>query len=263
MKTLFFLSGLARSGSTLLGSLLNQHPEVHTTPTSPLADLLCFIDRDLSQLDIQYTYDRQEIEYNTYNSLLTNFYNHIPKKYILDKHRAWPKNLVPVKRFYTDTPKVIATHRPIPEIITSFITLIERTGQYDNFIDNDLRKNNLPITNSNRAEFLWRFYISDPYESLVYGLRNFRENIHLVNYNDLTQNPEQELKKIYNFLEIEPHQHDFSNILNTCGEQKDKEWGLEKLHDIRPELKRISKSPEEVIGEENVKLYELFNINEN
>lgn len=263
MKTLFFLSGLARSGSTLLGSLLNQHPEVHTTPTSPLADLLCLIDRDLSQLDIQYTYDRQEIEYNTYNSLLTNFYNHIPKKYILDKHRAWPKNLVPVKKFYTDTPKVIATYRPIPEIITSFITLIERTGQYDNFIDNDLRKNNLPITNSNRAEFLWRFYISDPYESLVYGLRNFRENIHLVNYNDLTQNPEQELKKIYNFLEIEPHQHDFSNILNTCGEQKDREWGLEKLHDIRPELKRISKSPEEVIGEENVKLYELFNINEN
>ena len=108
------------------------------------------------------------------------------------------------------------------------------------------------MNNSNRAEYLWRFYVSDPYESLVCGLRNFRENIHLVEYNNLTQNPEQELQKIYEFLEIEPHQHNFSNIVNTCGEQKDNEWGLEKLHDIRPELKRISKSPEEVIGEENV-----------
>lgn len=263
MKTLFFLSGLPRSGSTLLGSLLNQHPEIYTTPTSPLADLLCLIDTNFNHLDIQYTYDRQSIEYNTYNSLITNFYNHIPKKYIIDKHRGWPKNLYPIKKFYKDNPKVIATYRPVPEVLSSFISLIEKTGQFDNFVDNKLREDNVPITNSNRAEYLWRFYVSDPYESLVTGLRNYREHIHLVDYDDLTKNPEGELEKIYNFLEIEPHTHNFSNIINTCGEQKDKEWGLEELHNIRPELKKISRSSEEVIGEENVNLYNLFNIHEN
>jgi hypothetical protein len=218
---------------------------------------------NFNHLDLQYTYDKESIEYNTYNSLLNNFYNHIPKKYILDKHRGWPRNLTPIKKFYTENPKVIATYRPIPEVLSSFITLIEKTNQYDNFVDNKLREDNLPINNSNRAECLWRFYVSDPYESLIFGLKNFREHIHLVEYTDLTNQPEQELKKIYDFLEIDSHSHNFSSILNTCGEEKDKEWGLEGLHDIRPSLQKTSKSPEEVIGEENVKLYNLFNIDEN
>jgi len=78
MKTLFFLSGLPRSGSTLLGSILSQHPELQATPTSPLADLLCWIDDGFTKLDIQYTYDKQQIQYNTYNSILENFYNQYP-----------------------------------------------------------------------------------------------------------------------------------------------------------------------------------------
>ena len=77
MKSLYFLSGLPRSGSTLLGSILSQHPEIQSTPTSPLADLLCVIDEGFSKLDLQYTYDKENIQYNTYSSLLNNFYNHI------------------------------------------------------------------------------------------------------------------------------------------------------------------------------------------
>jgi len=61
MKTLFFLSGLPRSGSTLLGSLLNQHPEIYATPTSPLADLLCLLDTNFNHLDLQYTYEKEKI----------------------------------------------------------------------------------------------------------------------------------------------------------------------------------------------------------
>ena len=52
MKTLYFLSGLPRSGSTLLGSILSQHSKLQATPTSPLADLLCWIDEGFSKLDI-------------------------------------------------------------------------------------------------------------------------------------------------------------------------------------------------------------------
>jgi sulfotransferase len=261
MKKLFFLSGLPRSGSTLLGSLLSQNPEIHTTPTSPLADLLYLIDSDFNHLDIQYTYNKERIQYNTYNSIFNNFYNHIPKKYILDKHRGWPKNLYSVKKFYTESPKVLATYRPIPEVLTSFITLIEKTP--DNFIDNRLKSENVPITNSNRAEYLWRFYVSDTYESLIYGLRHYRSHIHLVDYNELMQDPDDELNKIYDFLEIESYNHNYSNIFNTCGEEKDEAWGIKGLHDIRSELKKISKSPESVLGKDNVNLYNLFNIYEN
>jgi sulfotransferase len=40
MKKIYFLSGLPRSGSTVLAALLQQHPEMHTTATSGLLDML-------------------------------------------------------------------------------------------------------------------------------------------------------------------------------------------------------------------------------
>ena len=223
MKTLFFLAGLPRSGSTLLGSILSQHPKIQATPTSPLADLLCWIDEGFSKLDLQYTYDKQQIQYNTYNSILENFYNHIEKPYILDKHRAWAKNVPSIEKFLNQTPKIIATNRRVSEVLASYILLIQRNGETDNFVDAHLGREGKLITTDNRIECLWKNYVCDPYESLVYGLTHNRSNIHLVDYNDLTQNPERELNKIYQFLEIEPHTHDLSSILNTCAEEKDYE----------------------------------------
>ena len=260
MKTLFFLSGLPRSGSTLLGSILSQHPELQATPTSPLADLLCWIDEGFTKLDIQYTYDKQQIQYNTYNSILENFYNHIEKPYILDKHRGWCKNVPSIEKFLNQTPKIIATNRRISEVLSSYILLIQRNNEADNFVDARLRREGKEINTDNRIECLWKNYVCDPYESLVYGLTHNRENIHLVDYNDLTQKPERELNKIYDFLGLETHTHDFSSILNTCKEDKDYEWGIDNLHQIRPKLQRTSPPPEEVIGEENTKLYDKFNI---
>lgn len=259
MKTLYFLSGLPRSGSTLLGSILSQHPRLQATPTSPLADLLCWIDDGFSKLDIQYTYDKTQITYNTYSAILENFYNHIEKPCILDKHRAWCKNVSSIEKFLNQKPKIIATNRRISEILSSYIILLEK-NKSDNFVDDHLIKDGKAITASNRIECLWKNYVSDPYQSLVYGLQHNSENIHLVDYSNLVKNPEETIQKIYEFLEIESHQHDFSNILNTCAEDKDDAWGIENLHKIRPKLQRTSPPPEEIIGEENVKLYDKFNI---
>ena len=113
---------------------------------------------------------------------------------------------------------------------------------------------------TNRIDCLWKNYVSHPYESLVYGLHHHSQNIHLVCYNNLIQNPEQELQKIYEFLNLKPHHHDFNDILNSCAEDKDDAWGIENLHQIRKKLQKTSPSPEEIIGEENVNLYDKFNI---
>lgn len=259
MKTLYFLSGLPRSGSTLLGSILSQHPKLQATPTSPLADLLCWIDEGFSKLDIQYTYDKESITYNTYSSILENFYNHIEKPCILDKHRGWCKNISSIEKFLNQRPKIIATNRRISEVLASYIILIEK-NRTDNFVDAHLRRDGIPITTTNRIECLWKNYVCDPYQSLVYGLHHHSQNIHLVDYNDLMENPQETANKIYKFLEIESYEHDFSNILNTCAEDKDDAWGIDNLHQIRPKLQRTSPSPEEIIGEDSVKLYDRFNI---
>lgn len=260
MKTLYFLGGLPRSGSTLLGSLLNQHPDIYVSPTSPLGDVVSDIEKSFNRLDEQFTFDRQNISYNVYSSVLANFYNHIPKPIVLDKHRFWGKNLDTVQQFLSNEPKIVATYRSIPEVLTSYISLIERSKHYDNFIDNHLREDNLPITNNNRAECIWRYYVSPSYESMVYGIKKYPEWIHLVEYNSLVNNPTEELNKIYEFLKIPPHENQLNNIENACGEQKDDMWGLRGLHDIRPNLSKISQNPIDVIGEENVKLYSKFDL---
>lgn len=260
MKKLYFLGGLPRSGSTLLGSLLSQHQDIYVSPTSPLGDIVSDIEKSLSTLDIQYTYDRPNISHNIYSSILSNFYNHIPKSITIDKHRFWCKNIDTVQKFLPHKPKIIVTYRPIPEVLTSYISLIERSKHENNFIDNHLRDDNLPITNSNRADHTWRYYVAPSYEAMITGMKSFPDLIHLVDYNDLVNRPEEELKKVYDFLEIDPHQNDINQIYNFCGEKKDEEWGLRGLHDIRPKLQKISQDPIEVIGEENVKLYSKFNL---
>lgn len=260
MKTLYFLGGLPRSGSTLLGSLLNQHPDIYVSPTSPLGDVVTDIEKTFDRVDIQFTFDRPKVSYNVYSSILANFYNHIEKPVILDKHRFWGKNLDTVQKFLLNKPKIVATYRSIPEVITSYISLIERTNHENNFIDNHLRNDNLPINNNNRTEYIWRYYVSPSYESMIYGITKYPKWVHLVNYNSLVDNPEKELEKIYEFLEVPFYSNTFSNIENSCGENKDEEWGLMGLHDIRPTLSKISKNPIDVIGEENVRLYSKFDL---
>jgi sulfotransferase len=260
MKTLYFLGGLPRSGSTLLGSILNQHPDIYVSPTSPLGDVVTDIEQSFNKVDQQFTFDRKVISYNVYKAVLTNFYNHIPKSTILDKHRFWGKNLDTVQMFLSNKPKIVATYRSIPEVITSYISLIERTKHEDNFIDNHLRQDNLPITNNNRADYIWRYYVAPSYESMVYGLTKYPDWVHLVEYNQLIANPQEELNKVYEFLEVPSQDNNFNEIENACGEQKDEAWGLRGLHDIRPKLSKISQNPIDVIGEKNVKLYSKFDL---
>ncbi len=260
MKTLYFLGGLPRSGSTLLGSILNQHPDIYVSPTSPLGDVVTDIEKIFNKVDQQFTFDRKAISYNVYTSVLANFYNHIPKSTILDKHRFWGKNLDTVQMFLSNKPKIVATYRSIPEVLTSYISLIERTKHEDNFIDNHLRQDNLPITNNNRADYIWRYYVSPSYESMVYSLTKYPDWVHLIEYNQLISNPQEELNKVYEFLEVNPQDNNFNEIENACGEQKDEAWGLRDLHTIRPKLSKISQNPIDVIGEENVKLYSKFDL---
>lgn len=260
MKTLYFLGGLPRSGSTLLGSLLNQHPDIYVPPTSPLGDFIPEVEEIFKMLDIQYTFDRKKISYNVYKAIFDNFYNHVSKPVILDKHRFWGQNISLTQEFLSNKPKIVTTYRSIPEILTSYISLIERSKQEDNFIDKHLRQDNLPITNDNRVQYIWKHSLVPSYESMVYSVTNYPNWIHLVEYNQLVSNPQKELNKIYEFLEVSPYVNTFYNIENACKEQKDDAWGIKGLHDIRPNLSKISQNPIDIIGKENVKIYSKFDL---
>lgn len=255
---IYFLSGLPRSGSTLLGSILNQNPDVYVSPTSPLLDLLCFQNEALNKVKEQYTFDDVKQSESIYNSLPKAFYQHIDRPHIIDKHRAWARNVLPAKLHVNAYPKVICTYRPVSEVVTSFLKLIDKDP--NNFIDVALRKKRLSLTVENRAKELWDGYISDPWQSLQIGLQNYKDNLYFVSYESLVEQPHETLVGVYNFLDIEQYAHTFDSINNSCTESKDAAWGLKDLHTIRPLLAKTSNNPREVLGDKLCSYFSQFDI---
>ena len=45
--TYYFMAGLPRSGSTLLSALLNQNPDIHSEPSSPLCGMMFNLERSI------------------------------------------------------------------------------------------------------------------------------------------------------------------------------------------------------------------------
>lgn len=238
---IFFLSGLPRTGSTLLGSILNQNPDIHVSPTSPLYPLLVETNECFNRLDVQYTFDKEMVSKRVYKEMIQAFYPDKRKQPIIfDKHRGWPKHIAAIRE-YIGEPKIVCTIRPIIEIITSYLTLAN--NDKDNFIDRHLSELGQEITDEARAFLLWTDYLGPVYETLCVGLNTEPDSILLIEYEDIVYQPEKTLGKIYSFCSLSPFKHTFDNIENTCEESKDEAWGLKNLHTIRPELKRKSENP--------------------
>ena len=256
MKKIYFLSGMQRSGSTLLACLLNQHPEIYATVTSPLLDVLWTASYKLEECTSQFTFDQETIGKQVTKGIINSFHENVKKPIVIDKHRAWPAAISMITKEYKK-PKIICTNRSVPEIITSFINLI---GKNYNTIDKTIRSQGLPISINNRADFLFNAYVNYPRKTLITALEKYRDCVHIVEYNDIVNNSQETMNKIYEFLEIDSFNHNFNNIENTCNEEKDDAWGIENLHIIRSKLQKTSTPPEEVLGKQLTEYYSQFDV---
>ena len=209
-----FLSGLPRSGSTLLTSLLYQNPLIHTEGVSGLCDLMWNAERSLD-CDAIKSANKQDIADSIVTSLPAMYYANTTRPIVIDKCRAWtlPLNVAMLKRYYT--PKIICCVRDIDDVVASFVSLFERNGRDD--------------------------FFGSPFESELLmaqaGLQsaiesNDTDTFLLVDYNDLIGDTQGELNRIYEFLDLETFQHDLNNIVNI-NQEDDSVYGLEGMHDVR------------------------------
>lgn len=259
MKKFHYLSGLARSGSTLLGSILSQHPLIHVTPTSPLLDLMNYMNQALNTVNQQYTFDFDTVSSTLYRDMYESFFKNIDKPIIVDKHRGWIKNIKMIELTLKEPAKVLCTYRPIPEVITSFLKLM----RYDanNFIDAHLIKDRMKINLENRCSCMWNNYIREIHDAITFGLEFNRHNILMLAYDDIVKNTTGTLELIEDFLEVGniatlPLNH----IKNTCAEAKDDAWGLKDLHKIRSTIFKTSDDARQMLGDELFNYYSQFNL---
>ena len=79
--------------------------------------------------------------------------------------------------------------------------------------------------------------------------------IHLIEYDDLVQDPQGELNKIYQFLELEPYQHDLSHIVNQHRERDTEVYGLSSMHELKSKIEKTNRSYEDILSERTINKY--------
>jgi sulfotransferase len=256
-KTLHYIAGLPRSGSTLLSSLLNQNPRFYSGPSSPVIGIMMQIQQDLVNNELYTAYPKPIQATELVSSVTSHYYSDVDKPVIFDKNRSWTNNFGMITGFLTDNPKILCPVRDLSEILTSFITMHRRNpyevGGRINFIDEMLIKSNIPLTDDNRCQFLAgdNGILGQSYLGMQQLVMDGKQRfLHFVEYNDLMTNPAETMRKIYDFLEEPYFEHDFKNITNSHREDDAKIYGLADMHEVRSTLGKTSADPASVLSPE-------------
>jgi sulfotransferase len=136
MKTYYFDCGLPRSGSTLLGSLLNQNPQMHAGPLSPVFEVMYYT-RDRLQGEQAQAHPKPKLFKKMVGTLIDTYYEDVSKPVVIDRCRAWPAHIDLIKEYITPDPKILCTVRHPLDILASFIDLINNSRSVS-FIDKAL-----------------------------------------------------------------------------------------------------------------------------
>ena len=259
---MFFLSGLPRSGNTLLSAILNQNPEIYCSPISNLSGALYGLDGLNFSQNSQRNELVKERSFKSIVEYVKNYYSDIDKKYIIDRNKEWSTDelLYIINKYITSDPKIIFTVRDISEILSSLLLIskdifLEQIEQYKDscpipYIENE---------NERIAEFilLYNTSFTRVFDSLINCLNN--RNIFLVEYNDIVYKPKETMTKIYQFLEIQDYEHNFNDIKKIeidndllAGDAKD-------MHKVRPILEKIT-DPRLLFSGQAIDRYDKMNV---
>ena len=234
-KQFVCLSGLPRTGSTLLSAILCQNPKIHAEGNSAL----CQIMWDVQQSCIGSAKEQllANNRYNTMYDIITKlpelYYKNIEESIIVDKCRSWTleANIEMLKNYITKDFKIIVLERPVIEIVKSFVKLYKSNNyctDTDSFEENLIKPGSEPIMRS-LAGINWA------------KQNNQNNNFLFISYNELVNNTEETIKKIYDFCGWEYFNHDFTNIVVKYPEN-DEIYKLPGQHKIRPTIEKIDNS---------------------
>ena len=207
MKKFFYLHGLPRAGNTLLGSIINQNPKVAVTANSIIADMLGEL-YTLQNSDIFKNFPDHRSFDSVTKSLFDNYYKDWSQDYIIDRG-PWglPINLKFLKETQEDI-RIVVLVRNVEEILASFIKWSQR--EPTSFVNQYEAK-----TIEEKCDMLMK--TDGQIVKELIGVKHLldhqpRDIYHIVEYNDLCDNPKQTIEGIYDFLGIYRFNHRYINL---------------------------------------------------
>ena len=258
------MAGLPRAGSTLLSTLLNQNPRFYSGPSSPVLGAMYATHDNFISNELYTGYPKPDSVNKIIGSIIENWYYDIEKPVVIDKNRAWCARVPFIEGYIKQEAKIIVPVRRVDEILASILTMIKRNPFQEgqpriNFVDEQLVKFNIPINDENRCQYLLTGQGGIVYESLnatKLGVdEGHSDKFHYVDYNDLVNDPQTELNKIYTFLGEESFEHTFDNLSNQHREDDLTTYGLSDMHQVHSKLEKTSSDPSEVLPASIIELY--------
>ncbi len=233
---LHFISGLPRSGSTLLSALLRQNPRIHAAMTSPVGSLVTQLMRTMSQENEGAVFIDDEQRARILCAAVDAFYADIhPVKTVIDTNRLWCSKLPTLAALWPDA-KVIACVRNPAWALDS----IERLTRRNALEPSGIFKFDPGGTVYSRAEGLMSGtgmigFALNALREAVFDAR--RERLLLVRFEKLTADPAQALAAIYDFLGLQPFTHQFQDIEPDYDAMMfDARLGAPGLHTVGPRV---------------------------
>ena len=246
-RQLFFLVAQPRSGNTLFASIMNQNPEIVCTPNSITLEIM----KDLFLLkdtDVFQNYPDHKSLNNILDAVFDIYYKDWPQRIIIDRGPVMtPGNFALMQKHFKRPFKCIVILRNLMDVLASYMKWY--TENPDAFVNrfnlkNDEEKLNM-IMNKNGA-------VAKDLDAIKNAF-NYPNICHFVKYDDLVTKPEEEIKKIYQFINVPYFEHRFDNL------QQVKVNGIEyndtivgkNMHNIRSVIKKvpnpyINKIPERI-----------------
>jgi len=252
VEKIFFQSSLPRSGSTVFQNLMNQDPRFHASATSGLLELI-YASRHAYTETVEFkAQDPEEMKkafFGFCKGGMQGFYSAITdKQYVLDKSRGHMAYYQLLDNFYPN-PKIICLVRYLPDIIASMEKLFRNNQHKANPMVNHM---NMQGTTTPKRVDIW--FNSAPVGIAVERLNEaIRQGIDkkmlFIKYEELCLYPEQQMQRVYEYLEIEPFNHNFGHIEQTTHED-DEVHGYTGLHTIRPKLEMLQSEAVQVLGKD-------------
>src|ERR1700758_1875187 len=206
-----FISGLPRSGSTLLASILRQNPRFHAGMSSPVGSLFMALQGAMSPRNEAAVFIDEAQKRELLKGIFDSYYHAAhASKVVFDTNRAWCSKLPTLVQLFPQS-KVICCVRHVPWIMDSIERLIRRNAFELSGIFG-YESSNTVYTRVGRlatSDGMVGFAI-DALREAYFG--EHADRLILVGYEALAKNPRETLRLLYQFLGETFFEHDFDNV---------------------------------------------------
>ncbi len=227
---LHFISGLPRSGSTLLAALLRQNPRVSASIESPVHRLFKSMLGDTSAKHETSVFIDAAARERLLRGLFDSYYANAPDV-VFDSHRGWTTELTTLAKLYPRA-KIVCCVRNPGWILDSIERLVRRNPEPSEIFKFDpwgtvyTRVTGL-VSNTG----LYGFAVNGLREA-VFGEQ--ADRILIVRYEGLVEDPNRALREIYDFIGEPRFEHDPKRVEPIPGcLEFDRRLGAPGLHDVR------------------------------